>query len=381
MIVNTTTEKISSSHTAVSKAIMAKGGPVLQRQCSDLVKHGLLLGHGDIKMMDVQGLGKLKCKKMIHTHVSSKGANSYYIVHQIVTNCIKEAEKNRMKSIALPAFGLGTGGYSVPEVAEPMFVALTEFGLSSPKLVETIKIVINDQQKYREFCDYFTMFFKLDSPGILSTVSSFVVSTFTGKSQTRSVDLSSLDPSILDNLGNSLVLFSVYAPSLKACQEIIQTLIEFIKDQCMDEPIQNPIIEHLLPMDKKEILKVGRSRKVEIEILEDINTINITGAKTDVINARVDISEILTEVERIHTALQNYQWKTIDDEDIELYSPEDSYILERAYNKKMPTVKLVIDGMDCNVNLGTYEETTSSGNVRKIKREQKIKHTGNQLFI
>ena len=381
MIVNTTTEQISSSHTAVSKAILAKGGPVLQRQCSDLVKHGLLFGHGDIKMMDVQGLGKLKCKKMIHTHVSSKGANSYYIVHQIVTNCIKEAEKNRMKSIALPAFGLGTGGYSVPEVAEPMFVALTEFGLSSPKLVETIKIVINDQQKYKEFCDYFTMFCKLDSPGILSTVSSFVVSTFMGKSQTRSVDLSSLDPSILDNLGNSLVLFSVYAPSLKICEEIIQTLIEFIKDQCMDEPIQNPIIEHLLSMDKKEILKVSRSRKVEIEILEDINTINITGAKTDVINARVDITEILSEVERIHTALQNYQWKTIDDEDLELYSPEDSYILERAYIKKMPTVKLVIDGMDCYINLDTYEETTSSGNVRKIKREQKIKHTGNQLFI
>ena len=226
---------------------------------------------------------------MIHTHVSSKGANSYYIVHQIVTNCIKEAEKNRMKSIALPAFGLGTGGYSIQEVAEPMFVALTEFGLSSPKLVETIKIVISDQQKYKAFCDYFTMFFKLDSPGILSTVSSFVVSTFMGKSQTRPVDLSSLDPSILDNLGNTLVLFSVYAPSLKICEEIIQTLIDFIKDQCMDEPIQNPIIEHLSPMDKKEILKVGRSRKVEIEILEDI--INITGAKTDVINARVDITE------------------------------------------------------------------------------------------
>ena len=63
MIVNTTTEQISSSHTAVSKAIMAKGGPILQRQCSDLEKHGLLLGHGDIKMMDVQGLGKLRCKK------------------------------------------------------------------------------------------------------------------------------------------------------------------------------------------------------------------------------------------------------------------------------------------------------------------------------
>ena len=278
VIVNTTTEEISSSHTAVAKAIMAKGGPVLQRQCSELVKNGLLLGNGDIKMMDVQGLGKLKCKNLIHTHLSSKGANSYYIVHQIVTNCIKEAEKKRMKSIALPAFGLGTGGYSVRKVAEPMFVALTKFGLSNPKSVDTIKVVIYDQQKYKEFCDYFAMFFKLDSPGILSSFSSFVVSTVTGKSQTRPVDLSTLDPSVLDNLGNSLVLFSVYAPSLKDCDEIVQTLIAIIKDHCMDKPIQSPIIEHILPMDNKEIVKVGRSRKVD--------------------------------------------WKNIDDEDIELYSPE-----------------------------------------------------------
>ena len=381
VIVNTTTEHISANRTAVATAIMAKGGQVLQQQCNELVKNGFLLGCGDIKMMDVQGFGKLKCKKLIHTHLSSKGPNSYYVVHQIVTNCIKEAGKKRMKSIALPAFGLGTGGYSVPEVAEPMFVALTEFGLSNPKSLDTIKVVISDQQKYKDFYDYFTKFFKLDSPGILSTVSSFMSSTFMGKSPTRSVDLSSLDPSILDNLGNSLVLFSVYAPTLKICGEIIQKLIDFIKDQCMDEPIQNPVIEHLLPMDITNILKIARSGKVEIEIFEKIKTISITGEKTDVINARVDISEILTEVERVHTSLQNYQWKTIDGDDMELYSHEDSYILEKAYIKKTRTVNLVIDGMDCYVNLDTYEETTSSGKVRKIKREEKIKHSGNQLFI
>ena len=381
VIVNTTTERISAIHTAVAKAIMAKGGQLLQQQCNELVKNGFLLGYGDIKMMDVQGFGKLKCKNLIHTHLSSRGPNSYYEVYQIVTKCIKEAEKKRMKSIALPALGLGKGGYSVPEIAEPMFVALTEFGLSNPKSVDSIKVVINDQQNYKDLCDYFTMFFKLDYPGILQSTVSSLMSTFMGKSQTRSVDLSALDPSILDNLGNSLVLFSVYAPSLKVCDEIIQKLIDFIKDQCMDEPIQNPMIEHLLQMDKTNILKIARSGKVEIEILEDINVINITGANTDVINARVDITEILTEIERVHTALQNYQWKTIDGDDIEVYSPEDSYILERAHIKKTPSVKLVIDGMDCYVNLDTYEETTSSGKVRKIKREEKIKHTGNQLFI
>ena len=376
MIVNTTTEQISSSHTAVAKAIMTKGGPLLQHLCRELVTNGLRLGYGDIKMMDVQGLGKLQCKKLIHTHLSTKGAKSYYIVHQIVTNCIKEADKRSMKSIALPAFGLGTGGYSVPDVAEPMFVALTEFGLSNPKSVDTIKVVIYDQQKYKEFCEYFTVFFKLDSPGILSTVSSFLVSSIIGKSQPPLVDLSTLDPSILDNLGYSLVLFSVYGPSLKICEEIIQNLID-----SMDEPIQNPIIEHLLLMDKTQILRVGRSGKVEIEILEDINTISITGERTNVIKARVDITEILMEVERVHTALQNYQWKNVLDDDIEHYSLEDSYILERALIKKTPTVKLVIDGLDCYANLDTYEEkTTLTGIVRKIIREEKLKHTGNHLF-
>ena len=377
VIVNTTSENISHSDTAVANAILSKGGPALKHQCTDLVAKGLLLGYGDIKITLVEGFGQLKCKWLIHSHLPGRSNYSYSIIHHIVTKCLEEAEKKGMKSIALPVFGFGNGGYALEEAAVPMFEALMEFGVSSPRTLEKIKIVIQDHAKFTTFCDYFSKFFKLEAPGIIESVSSYVVSKFTGKAQSKPVDLSSLDPSLFQNLGNSLVLFKVYAPSLKVCEDIIKTLKEHIKEKCLDEPIENSVIEKLTDIDIKLIQMVG-SGKVHIQIFDDINNIRIIGERTDVIEARSKIIEILTEVEKVHAGLERYHWKYFEDDGIKDYTFEESCILEKSYIKKLNEVKLVIDGVDCLIDLQKFEEISCSGTkVRKVKREEKHKYPGN----
>ena len=382
VIINTTDECLTSNNSAVANAIMVQGGQRLYDKCFEFHQKGERLGHGDIKIMDVERFGKLKCKKVIHTHLKGNQKSIYGVIHQVVTNCLKEAEKHEMKSIALPALGLGRAGYSLEVIAEPMFVAFAEFGLSRMKTIEKIKVVILDQSIFKEFCEFFTSFFKLNPSGIFSSVSSYLVNTVTGKcSPSQAVNLASLDPSILDNLGNSLICINVYAPTTIVCLEIMHEIIEYIKGQCIDEPIQNEIIEHLSEEEKRLIKTMGQRGKVEIEIYEDIKIINITGDKTDVIHARLNITEFLREKEQVHTGLQKYQWKSIKGKDVEFYDYEDSCALEKAFVKKIKVVTLVIDSMNCRIDLTKFEESSDSGYVRKVIREERKPGKFDFLFV
>lgn len=388
VIVNTTTENMVLGENALSKALLHKAGPDLQRDCDQRVRDGYKLDYG--KIVVTESYGKLKCRKLIHAHVPLRpdavksSIDHFTLIHSIVTKCLAEVERRGMKSVSFPAFGFGQGGYSVDEVACPMLTAMQEFGKMCPKSVDTIKVVIHDQALHKQFFDFFLDFFKFDKSSPPYRLMSYIGSAITGRSQNRSVELQDSGTKkplhsisqYSQAMPTSMLLFDVYAPNEAVCVQIVNQLKQLIKKKSKDEPISNPIIASLFDADCKDIMKVGEDLQVNINIMRGINKIRIQGECMVVVQAKSKILEILNAIEKAQNGLQQFEWNSYgDDDDMEKYSSEDSSMLERAFVNKLPAIELTIDKVEVVIDFNKMKEKSkSSGKVRAVKRE-KIRHS------
>lgn len=382
VIVNTTSEEMQLSTSAVSKALLDKAGQILQQSCDQLVQSGFRLDHGDV--VDTKAFGSLKCKKIIHAHVPLRsdavkaGVDHASLIAETVAKCLKKAETLGMTSISFPAFGFGQGGYSVDEVAGPMLTAFREFGREGPKQVQTIKVVIFDQKLHKQYFDFFVDFFKVDTSApqkIVSTIKSKLNPK--GGHGGKYVELqdgaqiASIRQSATHHepVNNQVLLFNIYAPSADKCSHIATKLKEFVKQKCAVEEIENPVLAYLIDSDIADIKCIGTKLQVRINVIPQIKKIEISGETSDTKEAKIEILKIINEIEKAQIELKSFQWQTESGDDVEQYSEEDSLKLERAQAKKVQALQLVIDQIEVIIDLDKMEERSKdTGVVRKVVR-------------
>ncbi|XP_060608587.1 protein mono-ADP-ribosyltransferase PARP14-like [Ruditapes philippinarum] len=115
MIINPDDEKIRFLG-GLGRAIISKGGASIKKECEDFIK-----GNGDLAVDDVfvsEG-GNLNAKYVSHilSHEWNQGTdNQIKILGDSVFNCLTEATKRRLSSVAIPAIGCGVNGFP-PDVA------------------------------------------------------------------------------------------------------------------------------------------------------------------------------------------------------------------------------------------------------------------------
>lgn len=388
------------SSNAVSKAIVRKAGPKLQSVCHQLVDSGLSLEHGNIAV--TTACGQLHCKKVFHAYVPIRSTASRAaidpksLIEKIVTDCLQKTADHNLQSVSFPAFGIGAGGYSVSETAEPMLKAMQTFGKTNPKSVKTIRIMILDQGHYQEFHDYFCKFFNKDPAevtqaghGFLHSIGSSIKASLGMGHQEKGVCVELQSPKGVVSvrrtaalaswayhshaLSNPVALFTIYSSSPQTCEQIGEKIRDAIRERSVTETIKEADqIEFLIEDDIQEIRHIGEKLGVVIKLMPTIKEITISGEKASVSQAHVKIVGILREVESAQKNLNLYEWQSDDDGDFELYPPEASVRLERAHIKKLKAIDMTIDNVDIFVDLTRMVEISkTTGKERDVRRTKK----------
>ena len=389
------------SSNAVSKAIVRKAGPKLQSVCHQLVDSGLSLEKGNIAV--TTACGQLHCKKVFHAYVPVRSAASRAaiepktLIEKIVTGCLQKTTEHNLQSVSFPAFGIGAGGYSIAETAEPMLKAIQTFGKANPKSVKTIRIVILDQSHYQEFHDYFCKFFKKDPAevtqaghGFLHSIGSSIKASLGMGHHEKGICVELQSPKGVvsvqrtaaltswayhsHTLSNPVALFTIYAASPQTCEQIGEKIRDAIRERSVTETIKEAEqIEFLIEDDIQEIYRLREKLGVVIKLMPAIKEIAISGEKASVSQAQMKIVGILREVESAQKSLNLYEWQSDDDGDFEAYPPEASVRLERAYIKKLTAIDMTIDNVDIVVDLNRMVEISkATGKERAVRREKKI---------
>ncbi len=372
---------------AVSKAILEKAGDELQKTCKHYVENGMRLDHGQIVV--TPAVGKLRCRKIIHAHVPHQGSiaksstHHCQLIEKIVIDCLQKAEHEKMNSISFPAFGLGGGGYSVEQVAEPMLKAFQKFGQTHPQSVKSIRVVIYDPELYKQFNDFYCKFFghsSLDTrppPSLWNRLvgSSHKVNSESQELQAGGGALLKAPPiwALSRSIPNPIVVFTIFGASNAQCEKIADTLKKLIKEKSTTKTITDAHIEQLIDDDVKEIVQIGDKHGVHVKMVAKIKEIHISGETSKVLGAHSEIQKILSDIERSMIELRDFEWLSADDDGrYEAYTPEASMRLERAFNKGLKAIELTVDNVVVVIDIQNYMETDkTTGKRRNIMRSKK----------
>ncbi len=386
IIVNTTSEDMTLNKSAVSRAILEKAGVELQKTCKHYVENGIRLDHGQIVV--TPAFGKLRCRKIIHAHVPHQGSiatstHHCQLIEKIVIDCLQKAEHEKMASISFPAFGLGGGGYSVEQIAEPMLQAFQKFGQTYPKSVKSIRVVIYDPDLYKQFNDFYCKFFGHSSsnprppPSLWNRIvgSSHQVKSESQELQAEGVASNKPPPiwALSRSIPNPIVVFTIFGASDAQCEKIATILKNLIKEKSTTKTITDVHIEQLIDDDLKEILQIGDKHGVHVKMVAKIKEIRISGETSKVLEAHSEIQKILSDIERSMIELRDFEWSSADDDGrFEAYPPEASMRLERAFNRGLKAIELTVDNVVVLIDIQNRMETDkTTGKRRKISRFKK----------
>lgn len=129
----------------VAGAIRRKGGPSIQEEC-------LAIGHCEVGSAVITGGGALKARHVIHAVGPRLGeGNETTKLASAVRASLSLAEKNELRSIALPAISTGVFGYPLAGCAEVMLRIICDYTLEKPSSLDHIIVCLYDQDALAVF--------------------------------------------------------------------------------------------------------------------------------------------------------------------------------------------------------------------------------------
>ena len=152
-IVSTSSCDLTLRNFGVMGALLKKGGTELQQECTAAVQR---YGHLHSSKVIVTGTGRpggLKCRRILHILAPYYVAND---LQKVVKAVLREADKERLSVVSLPAIGTGKHGFSPRVAAEGICEAIVEFSKSQPKHVKYVKVVLFQEEHYSSFSTAFT---------------------------------------------------------------------------------------------------------------------------------------------------------------------------------------------------------------------------------
>jgi O-acetyl-ADP-ribose deacetylase (regulator of RNase III) len=133
----------------VSPTLAAKAGPSVLRECA-------AIGWCETGYAMVTEAGNLPVEKIIHAVGPRWGEGSERgKLVSVTLECLRLAEQNRLKSIALPAISVGVLGYPAENCAKTMLSQIIDFTFEDLKYLKTIIVCLDDSVVYQIFKDEF----------------------------------------------------------------------------------------------------------------------------------------------------------------------------------------------------------------------------------
>lgn len=151
-IVNSVGGNFDLSQGALSKSILEKGGPKIQEKLSGL--RPKVLRYGEVTTTDGFNLPASLVFHGVLKQWSNGKDDSEGTLRNFVRNCLLEADKRRLSSIAIPAVGTGILGFPGDLVVDCLFNEADQFSSSNPNTtVNEIRFVVyeKDQKTFDAF--------------------------------------------------------------------------------------------------------------------------------------------------------------------------------------------------------------------------------------
>lgn len=424
-IVNTTQANLNLATGGVSNAILQKAGSAIQQNCSVYIQQHKQLDEG--KVCVTQATGQLKCKEVFHIVApNTKKANA---LNHTVMLCLKEAEHNKLRSIAIPAIGTGGLSYKPSIAAQGMCEAIIEFGTTNPVFLQHVKIVIFLKDMHQVFIQKFNEIstgqtVPSSQPNLFYRYASTAYSYLTGgrsnanssnsvfekpkvfdRSYTPplphvpqpSISLSTSTSSVsVSSSHASNVQIQVFAKDEKAVSEAEDQLLDIIDQHCEALPVEDPRIISLRSDQISRITQKAKEHDVTIEVATELSRIQLRGGKNDVQIVKAAIEKILHELDTEKLKIEadataaglmqkKIKWQyQIDDEQYEDYDPQINYQIEKVYQlykekKHGPVFAFKDGGIDYEIifNRDPMQEKDCTSrdltDVQRIDIEDKIK--------
>ena len=368
---NPTNSELNLKGPGVSGALLGKGGEKLQKACNALTSKGLRLEEG--KVLCTQATGALKCKFVFHILFESKDQKKFL---KTITACLHKAEELKCNSIAFPAIGTGTHGYSPDAAAKGMMKAIDQFATSKVAHITCVRIVLFKKDVYQTFVAVFNDPESLSHPGLWQRTKDFVGSflpTWPGATE-NDENLTISQPTSLsyEQMMYRDIELVIYGETQRAVQRAVEKLQSFIDDQFITDRVVNTNVDNLTQSEIKKLEATSKQMHVELDInFAPLNFIRLKGDRADVLKMKGCIIETLSEIEKrilMQREAENMQklvqWKRMDSQETP-YDVTENYEIELAYNDQRPyTVHTTAEHY--TVDFTTMEEIDHNNNDERF---------------
>jgi O-acetyl-ADP-ribose deacetylase (regulator of RNase III) len=155
-IINTSNDRLILG-SGLGGAIKAKGGPQILDECTH---------HGSIDIGDavLTNAGNLKTGAVIHVALTEyDGQITKENIEMSLRNCLKLANKQRFKSIAIPDMSVGISRFPPEECAETVCMVLKEYTARKSRSLQRIEIVLWDIETLRIYKQKYAEIFKQET--------------------------------------------------------------------------------------------------------------------------------------------------------------------------------------------------------------------------
>jgi len=142
-VVNAANEKLKLG-SGVAGAIRAKGGPSIQEECDRI-------GHTAVGTAVMTGAGGLKAKQVIHAVGPMMGeGDEDRKLASAVRSALALADRNGLRSIALPAISTGNFGFPLDRAARLMLTEIHRYLQGGTKL-ERVVVCLRGEEAFGTF--------------------------------------------------------------------------------------------------------------------------------------------------------------------------------------------------------------------------------------
>ncbi|OPL33486.1 hypothetical protein AM593_03361, partial [Mytilus galloprovincialis] len=122
VIVNSVNRDLDLETGLGSKALADAGGNAIQKECCEKYPNGITKNE-----VAVTNGGNLKCRKVYHVTLPKWEMNNKQAIETATTNCLTEAHKSCVNSLAFPPFGSGYLNYPDEELTDAMLQSVMNF--------------------------------------------------------------------------------------------------------------------------------------------------------------------------------------------------------------------------------------------------------------
>ena len=393
-LVNTTSEDLTLLNFGVQRALLQKGGHLLQDECKAAAKEHGSLSHGKVIVTGPGKRGGLKCRKILHILAPKKPGG----LVRTVGAALQKADEEGLKSVALPAIGTGQHGFSAKQAAKYICDAIVTFSKTNPTSLGHVRIVLFEKNLFSDFSKHFEESGKEKGVirtlvgalgGLLNAVTSafaanmpydqeYESSTDTDHTVAGAVYPPGRGPPkrVHSYTETTICVISVYAGSQQIASDVVAHINQMIDESSVTEEVCHAKIDELPHTVEQTLQDFAKQLHVKLTIERaPFNKVKIRGDKADVATIKTAVMEGLFKLEmkekrkteaELLVGTTQWQWKDAQGE-FQNYEPLVNLQIEEAHRKGHTRVAIESNDGAKDIDIGSMKES-SQHTMTEVRR-------------